>query len=56
MVTRSVLTATAVLLAVLLGACQENSVPVAISKVPPSVERLVVKTRTVNDLKPVFAP
>ena len=55
MVTRSVLTVTAVMLAVLLGACQERSTPEVISKASPSLERWVVQTQTVSDLKPVFA-
>jgi RND family efflux transporter MFP subunit len=55
MVTRSVLTVTAVMLATLLGACQDRPEPAQSAKVVPSSERLVVQTQTVSDLKPVFA-
>jgi RND family efflux transporter MFP subunit len=55
MVTRSVLAATAVLLATLLGACQDRPEPVPSTKASPALERLVVQTQTVSDLKPVFA-
>jgi RND family efflux transporter MFP subunit len=55
MVTRSVLTVTAVMLATLLGACQERPEPAPSAQVTPSSERLVVQTQTVSDLKPVFA-
>ncbi len=55
MVTRSVLTVTAVMLATLLGACQERPEPAPSAKVAPSSERLVVQSQTVSDLKPVFA-